>query len=132
MYNRITAVVLFVQDFPKCLAFYRDQVGLEVVQEEPHFAAFKMFDQDFALLTLENGADMVGLDVESFEAQTGRGDRAMLCTRVDDVDKAYETLRARGVVFTKAPVDQFWGIRAAYFRDPEGNIWEIAHPLASD
>ena len=44
---------------------------------------------------------------------------------VEDVDAAYATLEATGVEFTKAPVDQPWGMRAAYFRDPEGNLWEL-------
>ena len=55
MFNHVTALVLFVQDFEKMLAFYRDTLELPVAQLEEKFVAFKMHDQDFALLhvTLE-------------------------------------------------------------------------------
>ncbi|MCA9904843.1 MAG: VOC family protein [Anaerolineae bacterium] len=130
MFKKITAAVLFVEDFDKCLAFYRDKLGLPVAQQEPDFAAFTMEDQDFAIQGLAASAQMVNVDVSTFEAQTGGVDRVMLCARVENVDAAYETLKARGVEFTLPPTSQPWGIRAAYFRDPEGNIWEIAHSLS--
>ena len=125
MFNRVTAVVLFVRDFEKCLTFYRDALGLEVAMHEPKFAAFKMHDQDFALNEISEAAKMVGLEVEDFEMQTGGAARVMLCTRVDNVDAVYEAYQTNGVEFTRPPVDQYWGVRAAYFKDPEGNIWEI-------
>jgi catechol 2,3-dioxygenase-like lactoylglutathione lyase family enzyme len=131
MFQKVSAVVLFVHDFDKCLTFYRDTLGLQVVQLESNFVAFKMQDQDFALQEISLSAQMVGLEVEAFDAQTGGVARALQCARVDNVDVAYETLTAKGVKFTKSPISQPWGIRAAYFLDPEGNLWEIAHPLAA-
>jgi catechol 2,3-dioxygenase-like lactoylglutathione lyase family enzyme len=46
---------------------------------------------------------------------------------VDDADRAYATLAARGVVFDQPPADTPWGARAAMLRDPEGRIVWIAH-----
>ena len=129
MFNHVSAIVLFVQDFDSCLRFYRDALGLPVGLLQEKFVGFKMKEQDFALLHISAGAEMINVGVEAFEAQTGKLDRVLLCADIDDVDAAYETLKARGVEFTKAPVDQPWGYRAAYFRDPEGNIWEIRQPL---
>lgn len=129
MFDRVCAVALFVQDFEKCLAFYRDKLGLQVVHSEPKMVAFKMQDQDFALYEMSQAAELINVEIGAFEPQTGKIDRGMLCTLVDNVDTTYEAFKAKGVEFTKPPVDQPWGIRAAYFRDPEGNIWEIAHPL---
>ncbi|MFN8560417.1 MAG: VOC family protein [Anaerolineae bacterium] len=126
MFNRVTAVVLFVQDFEACLAFYRDKLGLEVALLESDFAAFRFADQDFALQAMPTAVELFGALPER---STG-SDRAMLCTKVADVDAAYQQFRANGVEFTKAPEDKYWGIRAAYFRDPEGNLWEIATPIA--
>ena len=31
----------------------------------------------------------------------------------------------------KPPTTQPWGLRTAYFADPEGNLWEINQPVAS-
>ena len=77
MFNRVTAVVLFVQDFEKCLAFYRDQLGLEVALLETDFAAFKFVDQNFALQGMSKAVELFGV----FEAPSGKTDRVMLCTR---------------------------------------------------
>ena len=129
MFKRISAVVLFVADINKSVLFYEEVLGLKVVAREPKFAAFKMDGQDFALNELSEGAELVNVPEPGFEAQTGKVDRALLCARVDDVDAAYEALKAKGVEFTRPPTSQPWGIRAAYFKDPDGNIWEIAHPL---
>lgn len=131
MFHKIRTVNLFVHDFEKCLSFYRDALALEVIRLEPTFVAFKMDDHELHLLQIADGANVLGVDLSAFESQTGKLDRVLLCSQVDNVDAVYQTLSANGVEFTKAPVDQPWGIRAAYFHDPEGNIWEINHPLAS-
>jgi lactoylglutathione lyase len=129
MFDRVCAVALFVQDFDKCLAFYRDTLGLQVIHSAPKIVAFKMQDQDFALYEMSEAAELINVEMGAFEPQTGKIDRVMLCALVDNVDTAYEAFKAKGVEFTKPPIDQPWGIRAAYFRDPEGNVWEIAHKL---
>lgn len=129
MFRKVSAVVLFVHDFDRSLAFYRDTLGLEVALLESNFVAFKMDEQDFALQEISAAVEMFNVQMAPSEPQTVRDDRMMLCAKVDNVDAAYETLRAKGVEFLQAPVSQYWGIRAAYFRDPEGNLWEIAHPI---
>jgi len=36
------------------------------------------------------------------------------------------TLKERGVELLNGPMDRPWGPRTASFRDPSGQIWEIA------
>ena len=48
---------------------------------------------------------------------------------VTNVDAAYQALSAKGVRFLRPPTDQPWGLRTAYFADPEGNLWEINHSI---
>jgi lactoylglutathione lyase len=131
MFHKISTVNLFVQDFDRCLKFYRDALCLEVIRLEPTFVAFRMDDHELHLLQISDGEDVLGVDTAAFEPQTGKLDRVLLCSQVENVDTVYEMLQAKGVEFTKSPIDQPWGIHAAYFRDPEGNIWEISHPLAT-
>jgi lactoylglutathione lyase len=128
MFRKVSAIVLLVQNFEKSLTFYRDVLGLEVGQLEANFAAFKMEGHDFALQQI---SDAVGMFNVNAEEQRMGADRVILCAGVENVDGAYETLNAKGVEFIKPPIDQAWGIRAAYFRDPEGNLWEIAQPISS-
>jgi catechol 2,3-dioxygenase-like lactoylglutathione lyase family enzyme len=132
MFHKISTVNLFVQDFDMCLRFYRDVLGLEVIRLEPTFVAFRMDDHELHLLQISDGAGVLGVDTAAFEPQTGKLDRVLLCSHVENVDIVYEMLRAKGVTFTQSPIDHPWGIRAAYFHDPEGNIWEISHPLGTE
>ncbi|TMI42343.1 hypothetical protein E6H21_00825 [Candidatus Bathyarchaeota archaeon] len=67
------------------------------------------------------------------EAKVRRGKdgfpRTYFAVFVDDADREYEELRAKGVHFVKPPTTFPWGQRMAYFEDPEGNLWEISHFL---
>jgi len=44
---------------------------------------------------------------------------------VDDVDGEYERLKALGVEFDMPPTEAEAGIRLAFFKDPDGNRFEI-------
>ena len=46
---------------------------------------------------------------------------------VPDCQAAYEELRSRGAEFLTPPVEYDWEIRA-FFRDPDGHLFEISEP----
>jgi catechol 2,3-dioxygenase-like lactoylglutathione lyase family enzyme len=46
---------------------------------------------------------------------------------VPDCRAAYEQLRSRGAEFLTPPVEYDWEIRA-FFRDPDGHLFEISEP----
>ena len=50
----------------------------------------------------------------------------MLTVNVPDVDAVCAELADRGVPLVNGPMDRPWGIRTASFRDPSGQIWEVA------
>jgi glyoxylase I family protein len=47
-----------------------------------------------------------------------------ICIRVKDINHEYEKMRAAGMVFHSAPL-LFGSTRAAYGRDPDGNVLEL-------
>jgi uncharacterized glyoxalase superfamily protein PhnB len=47
---------------------------------------------------------------------------------VEDADAAYAELSARGVEVGDGPEDLPWG-RFVYFKDPDGNKWNIQQPV---
>lgn len=64
-------------------------------------------------------SDGVWLHVSSFPGDGVAGGVVGLI--VDDVDALHEELVARGVPIALAPIDQTWGNREMYVRDPDGN-----------
>jgi lactoylglutathione lyase len=129
MIRKVNANVLFVQDLDRVMRFYRDTLGLEVVVSDDVSYAFRMADQDFAIVHVSAGVRM--LNAEVLAVQQGAGHRVMLCADVEDIDAVYAALTAKGLAFIKPPIDQVWGWRTAYFADPEGNLWELRQSIPS-
>ena len=130
MFHSVAATVLFVRDLPTCLAFYRDTLGLQVTESTPERASFQMDNMYFLLLEVSAAAHMIGEEAKALT--TEGGPRVLLAAGVRDVDTAYEALRAKGATLLRPPANQPWGLRTAYFADPEGNLWEINQPIASE
>jgi catechol 2,3-dioxygenase-like lactoylglutathione lyase family enzyme len=130
MHPRLTHVRLLVADYPACFRFYRDVMGLEVVwgDEDGRYADFRAGEAMVALYNRRLMAEAVGTADRPPDADAQ--DRAALIFEVEDVDAAAEQLGARGVEFVTEPEDRpDWGIRAAHFRDPDGNLIEINRDL---
>jgi lactoylglutathione lyase len=129
MFHSIAATVVFVKDMAKCKAFYRDTLGLQVTEHDPEHVAVQMDNVYFLLLEVGAAAHMVS--EQGLELKIEGGPRGLLAAGVEDIDASYEVLKARGVTFLRPPTDQPWGLRTAYFADPEGNLWEINQPVGS-
>jgi catechol 2,3-dioxygenase-like lactoylglutathione lyase family enzyme len=89
------------------------------------------FDAGGHILALYRRDFMAGtIGTTGKPADADAQDRVALSFDVDDVDEAYRTLTARGVVFVVGPTDRAeWVLRTAHFRDPDGNLIEINHSL---
>ncbi len=127
--GNITATVLFVQDLNKCMMFYRDILGLPATFNDDVSFGFTLGNQDFIVLKVSAAAEMVG--EEAMSLHKGLSHTVLLCIGVEDVDAEYKSLTAKGLTFVKPPKSQAWGRRTAYFADPEGNLFELWHNLAS-
>jgi lactoylglutathione lyase len=130
MIDHFNAYVLPVRDLEKCISFYRDKLGLGLKNKDDDFAYLifhNMSGPGLGLSTMENAVKLIS------EAQVRPKEdtihRTFLAVFVEDVDKEYKELEAKGVHFVKPPTTFPWGQRIAYFEDPEGNLWEISHFL---
>lgn len=131
MVREIVATVLFVRDLDRCVTFYRDTLGLEAQNSDPHSVAFRMENLYFILLDTAAAASLIGSEEPELIIKIEGGPRGLLAAEVEDVYAAYEKLKVKGVTFLRPPTDQSWGLRTAHFADPEGNIWEINQPIES-
>jgi len=120
--------VLFVADYERARAFYRDVMGLEYVHGEDDVDAYFKIGADGLMLISESTAEDL-LSPADVARGAAVGARSVLVTGVDDVDAAYAELLAKGAESVRAPEDRHWGLRTAHFKDPDGNVWEIHQPI---
>jgi lactoylglutathione lyase len=124
--NEVGAIILFVADLARSKAFYRDVLGLDVEFEDDESVGFKIKGLAFIVLQV----DRARLQLQGEPTATPRSAAtAFLTTFTGDVDALHADLADRGIDFFQDPADQPWGVRTAYFKDPDGHVWEIAQPI---
>ena len=116
--------IVYCDDLPRTLAFYRDRLGFRLTfaypaEGEPGFAALQLGDG--AELALADVADPEAVHLHGKAVRPVSGHGFELCVYADDVDAAVAELRRAGVPVLAEPADQPWGDRMAYVEDPEGN-----------
>jgi catechol 2,3-dioxygenase-like lactoylglutathione lyase family enzyme len=83
----------------KCVAFYRDKIGLKLRNKENDIAYFVFDKQDkpgVALVTMDSAVSLIsGAQVRPGEEMVHRTYFAVF---LDDVDKEYEELKSRGSI----------------------------------
>jgi catechol 2,3-dioxygenase-like lactoylglutathione lyase family enzyme len=126
----INVVVLFVSDLERAKSFYGDVLGMPLTFDDGSSAGFDFDPVLLILLTASEAGKLLTND--SVAAPESAGTKSQLVSFVDDVDAIYADLSAKGVEFVREPVDREWGLRTAHFRDPDGNIWELAQRISTD
>jgi methylmalonyl-CoA/ethylmalonyl-CoA epimerase len=108
--DRIAQVGMMVKDLDSAVAFYRDKLGVKHLFTAPGMAFF-----DVGGIRL-----MLGQATAEYPAAT------FLYYKVDDIDAAAATLKARGVEMVEAPelAHRAPGIELwlSQFRDMDGNV----------
>jgi len=122
----VGAIILFVEDLHRSKAFYHEVLGLGVDFEDDESAGFKV--EGLAFIALQ--VDRARAQLQGEPTATPRAAAtAFLTSFTDDVDALHANLVERGIQFFQRPTDQPWGMRTAYFKDPDGHVWEIAQPI---
>lgn len=120
MFNKLFAICLLVEDFDKSFSFYKSVLGLEVNSQEGKFANFKLEGTELAIFQKDEAVSMFPKE------HMGKGGGAVIGFQVEDVDKVCKKLKQKGVEIFEGPKTTDWGQTVAYFKDPDGNIWEIS------
>lgn len=117
MVKHLSAFILVSRQAPALAAFYRDALGIPLVDEQHGREALHygctLGELHFAVHPVENwpGAPEVGRGGVRF------------AFRIADADASAASLAARGVRF-EGPSDEDWG-RTLRLRDPDGNYIEL-------
>jgi predicted enzyme related to lactoylglutathione lyase len=112
---RVWYATVYVRDFERALAFYRDvlELPLNFADEKFGFASFA---------TQGAGFTIARVDPKDPQQERLVSRHTGIALGVDDLQKTYEAWRARGVPFPLPPTRQPWGGTLAQLADPEGNL----------
>ena len=126
MFNKLFAIALLVENFDKSLEFYRDKLGLEVKSQDGKFTNFKLGETELAIFEKSEAVSM-------FPAQYMKsGGGAVIGFQVEDVSKACEELKSKGIEIFEGPKMTEWGQTVVYFLDPDANIWEVSNTSSAE
>ena len=121
----ISALVnLYTRDIEAAVAFYRDQLGLTETFRTPTEGTPAHVELALDGFTLGLGTVEAAKAVHGVDATPGAPAMAVVIW-CDDVDAAYEQLKAAGAPGVIEPRDAGNGNRSALLRDPDGNLLEI-------
>jgi catechol 2,3-dioxygenase-like lactoylglutathione lyase family enzyme len=124
-----------VQDPDIALAFYRDTLGLEVrndvANEGFRWITVGSAAQPGVSIVITNYLNGSPGDNDMIAALIAKGALNGVHFRADDLDAAFEKVRAAGAEIVQEPTEQFWGTRDFAVRDPSGNLVRIDQPPAA-
>ncbi len=121
-------VRLLVENYRDAVRFYRDTLGLPLLQGdlESGYSEFEGSGIRLALFQRSEMSKALGLSEPKHEGRP----HVALAFAVPDVDQAFQDLSGRGVKFALAPrTHADWNLRTAHFHDPDGNLIEINQRL---
>lgn len=124
MFKKLFAVCLLVADFKKSFGFYRDALGLKLKSlDGDQFANFELEGTELAIFQIDAAVAMFPKEY------MGHGGGVCLGFQVENLEKACQNLKTKGVLTFEGPKTTAWGQKVAYFKDPDGNIWEASEPF---
>ena len=103
---------LFSEDPQGLAAFYKDVFGIEMAMDGGFIA------------TMTTGRSQTGQI--SFATEGGSGtELPAVSIEVDELEPVLDALRTKAIEPVYGPVDEPWGVRRFYFRDPSGHLINV-------
>lgn len=125
---------VLIHDPESALAFYRDGLGLDVRNDvakgEFRWITVGADSQPGVAIVLTNYLNGSPADNDALARLLAKGALNGVHFHSDDLDAAFEKLRAAGAEIVQEPTDQPWGTRDFAVRDPSGNLIRIDQPPA--
>lgn len=128
--NGVIETILYVDDLPRAVTFYRDVLGFAPMGGDP--ARFQPFDSGAGrvLLLFKRGGTLAPVNVTGgvIPPHDGTGPHHIaFAIAASDYEPWKARLAARGVAIES---EARWerGGRSVYFRDPDGHLLELVTP----
>lgn len=125
----ISRCFVATSDVDPALGFYRDLLGLEVLndvaQGDLRWITLAAPGDPGMAIVLSNYLADAAPDAEALRGLLAKGALGAVHFRSDDLDGLFARLVEAGVEVLEPPTDQFWGVRDCALRDPSGNVIRI-------
>ena len=121
--------LLVVSDVGRSRRWYEEVLGATVVREYGGTSCVLQLLGSWLLLVSGGGPTDDKPTVTFVPPNDPDRVSAEMIFRVPHCRAAYATLRDRGAAFLAEPVDHGWEVRA-FFRDPDGHLFEISEAVA--
>lgn len=127
-FDETTIRVLVRKDYGKCFDFYTEKIGLVPVWGDRNgpYTSFAVNSDTPPCFAIFSGEAMPMFQGYQPPLTNTQPDSVVAVIPTLDLDGDYLRLKDAGVSFLGEP--QFieaWGMRCTYFRDPEGNLFEL-------
>ncbi|MDL2237670.1 VOC family protein [Christensenellaceae bacterium OttesenSCG-928-K19] len=127
-FNETTIRVLVRKDYGTCYDFYTQKLGLVAVWGDRNgpYTSFAVKEGEAPCFAIFAGANMEMFKGYGQPEGSAQPDTVVAVIPTGELDEDYKRLKLAGVPFIGEPqFIQEWGMRCAYFRDPEGNLFEL-------
>lgn len=127
-FNETTIRILVRKNYGECFDFYTEKIGLVAVwgdRNGPYtsFAVSQDAPPCFAIFAGEAMTMFPGYEQPKSSTQS---DTVVAVIPTLDLEGDYLRLKEAGVPFLSEPqYMEAWGMHCTYFRDPEGNLFEL-------
>jgi lactoylglutathione lyase len=126
MFKQIDYTMVVVSDMQRSVEFYRDKLGIPLKFQSPDWTEFQT---GATTLALHGGG--VAAQAPPTGDPTKQAGSCSIGFNVDDVDKTYEELKAKGIHFVMPPTQREGeGIKLAVGLDPDGLPIAFAQTIA--
>jgi catechol 2,3-dioxygenase-like lactoylglutathione lyase family enzyme len=120
-----------VNDVEESIAFYRDALGLDVLMDVSNgghrWLTFGTDSQPgLGIVLSDPHAGRSQADGDALQELLAKGVLPNIVFTSDDVDAAFERVRASGAEVLQEPMDPGYGTKDCAFRDPSGNMVRIS------
>ena len=118
-------ITLGVVDLETSIKFYKEGLGFPKMESPPGIAFFTLNGSWLGLYPRGSLAEDATVSPEG----SGFSGFALAhnVSSEAEVDQIIQQAVSAGATLVKQPQKVFWGGYSAYFKDPDGYLWEIAH-----
>ncbi|UTA68709.1 VOC family protein [Emticicia sp. 21SJ11W-3] len=133
MISRISHVSIYVLNQDSAYDFYVNKLGFNVATDAPMGPGMRWLtvtppnqpDVEITLMSVSAGMVFDEESAEQMRNLVKKGTFGFGVFECKDIYATFEELKAKGVEFTKAPTEEFYGIEAL-FKDDSGNWFSLS------